>query len=236
MEINPTCDLIQTDLFYYDFKSCYYKLSESVYFDLEGIDKTNKAERNIALGKQQIDNPALQQFLSDSADSLVDYYLFQNGVLPEEIILKQRDGFIISRMLDDNNSMMKLDMREHISLMIITLDRQKYITISQDGLSIKGMRNKYPGIEKFFNKFKKINPYSKSGLFKQLKKIKEDFLNDEDLDTFLIEKGDKKLLITKKLGLIEAKSKSIKLSSIDKQKYYDMYLRDFIEPLILYYF
>jgi hypothetical protein len=236
MDINQTCDLIQTDLFSYDFKSCYYKLSESIYYDLEGIDKTNKAERNIALGKQQIDNPALQQFLADSADSLVDYYLFQNGILNDEVILKQRDGFIISRMLDDNKSMMKIDMREHINLMIIALDRQKYITVSRQGVSIRGMRNKYPGIEKVFDKFKKINLYNKKGLFKQLKRIKEDFFNEEDLDVFLIEKGDKKLLMTKRMGLIEAKTGDINPKSIDKQKYYDMYIRDFIDPIILYYF
>ena len=236
MDINTKCDLVQKDVYLYDMKSCYYKISETVFYDLRGIDKDDKEARNIALGKEQIDNPNLQKFLADEADSIIDYYLHENGILPEDIILRQRDGFIINQLLIDNNSLMKIDLREHICTMIITLDRKKYLTISDQGVTVKGMPNKYEGIDKFYNKLQNLNLFSKKGLFKQLKKLKEEFFSTTDINVFLIKRGDKDLLITKRAGLIEVKSKNILLKAIDRQKYYDLYLRDFIDPLILYYF
>ena len=233
MNINPLSQLFLTDLYFYDIRSCYYEIAKSAYYDLGGIDKDDKVGRNIALGKQQINNENFQKYLQESADSIIDYYLFTNGILPEEVIVRQRDGFILTKMLADNDSMMKIDFREHILYMIITLDRKKFLTVSDKEVSVKGVPNNYPGMEKVYNKFSALNIYNKKGLFKQLHKIKEYILNCEDINVFIIEKNDKKLLITKRLGLVEIRKGEFLTKAVDKEKYYNFYLKEFMESLIL---
>jgi len=238
MNINQTCPLVLQDLYFYDIKSCYYQLSEAANFNLEGIDKDNKVERNIALGMEQIDNPNFQKYLQETSESIIDYYLFENRITDSEVILKQRDGFIITRLLDDNNSVMKLDFREHINWFIMTTDRSKYMTISDDvGVTVKGMPNQYSGIQKIYEKFKDLNFYHKKGLFKQLKNLKNDFFLSEDMDIFMIEKNKSKLIISKRHGLLEIKEGvTFSGKTIDRQKYYDLYLREFIDSLILQFY
>ena len=238
MQLNKTSPFILHDLYFYDIKSCYYQLSQTINFEMsEVVDINNKQERNIALGKEQIDNPDLQKFFQETTEGIVDYYLYMNGILEDEIVLRQRDGFIITKMLSDNSSIMKLDFREFINFMIISLDRKKYMTISSDGVTIKGMPNQYPGIHKVYDKFKNLNFYNKKVLFKQLKKLKEWFLEEQDLSLFSIDKADKKIIITKKFGLLEIKPGiKIDTNSVDRHKYYELYLKDFIDPIFLYFY
>ena len=238
MNINQTCPLVLQDLYFYDIKSCYYQLSEAANFNLEGIDKDNKVERNIALGMEQIDNPNFQKYLQETSESIIDYYLFENRLSVDEIILKQRDGFIITRLLDDNSSVMKIDFREHVNWFIMTPDRTKYMTISDDiGVTVKGMPNQYTGIQKMYDKFKDLNFYNKKGLFRQLKSLKDGFFTSEDMDVFTIVKDGKKLIISRRHGLLEIKpGLAFSGRTVDKQKYYDLYLREFIDSLILQFY
>jgi hypothetical protein len=233
MNINVLSPLFLTDLYFYDIRSCYYEIAKSAYYDLEGIDKDDKTKRNIALGMKQVDNENFQKYLQESADSIIDYYLFENGVEPEEIIVRQRDGFILTRLLDDNKSMMKIEFREHIHYMIITLDRKKFLTTSDQGVTIKGMPNNYPGIEKVYNMFSKLNIYNKKGLFRQLDKIKNYVLTSDDIDLYIIEKNNKRLLITERMGVVELKTGNYITKGIDRKKYYNLYIKEFVNSLIL---
>jgi len=234
MNINLNCPLFLKDLYSYDIKSCYYEIANQAYYDLNGIDKHNKSERNIELGKLQITNPNLQKYLQETADSIIDYYIFNNNLIEENIIVRQRDGFIITKLLKDNDSIMKLDFREHISFMLITLDRRKYITVSeQNGVTVKGVPNNYTGIMKVYDKFKNLNMYNKKGLFKQLSKLKQYIFECDDIDVFTIDKNDKKLLLIKKYGVIEIKKGVYSTKSIDREKYYQFYIKEFVDSLIL---
>ncbi len=233
MNINIQSPLFLTDLYFYDIRSCYYEIAKSAYYDLGGIDKDDKVERNIALGKEQIGNENFQKYLQESADSIIDYYLFTNGIQHEEIVVRQRDGFILTRMLHDNDSMMKIDFREHISFMIITPDRKKFLTVSDDDVSVKGVPNNYPGMETVYEKFKFLNIYNKKSLFRQLNKLKGFVLSCEDIGVFAIDKNDKKLIITNHYGVLELRKGSYSTNTVDKQRYYDLYLKEFVESLIL---
>ena len=62
MNINIQSPLFLTDLYFYDIRSCYYEIAKSAYYDLGGIDKDDKVERNIALGKEQIGNENFQKY------------------------------------------------------------------------------------------------------------------------------------------------------------------------------
>lgn len=233
MKINESSPLFLTNLYFYDITSCYYNIAKSAYYDLAGIDETNKTERNIALGKEQIDNENFQKYLQESADAIVDYYLFNNGISKEDIIVRQRDGFIITKMLQDNDSVMKIDFREYINFMVVSLDRKKFLYTTDSTTTVKGVSNVYTGIEKIYNMYGNLSIYNKKSLFRQLQRIKELVLSGEDLSNYIINKNGKKLLISKN-GLLEIHN-GIKISNklIDTQKYYDLYIKEFNESLIL---
>ena len=73
MQLNKTSPFILHDLYFYDIKSCYYQLSQTINFEMsEEVDINNKQERNIALGKEQIDNPDLQKFFQETTEGIVD--------------------------------------------------------------------------------------------------------------------------------------------------------------------
>lgn len=236
MNISQSCNLFLTDLYFYDISSCYYQIAQSVFYNLEGIDKNDKTARNIALGKEQINNEAFSSFLLSSAESIVSYYLEENRVGDDEIVLVQKDGCILTRLLKENEFFIKMDFREHINFMIISLDRKKFLYVSEQEVTVKGMPNRYPGIDQIYDKFKNLNLYNKKGLFKQLQKIKDLVVNGEDFSTYKIVKGEKNLVITKSYGIMEVEEGvKFKIKDIDREKYYDLYIREFMEPLQLHF-
>jgi hypothetical protein len=127
-------------------------------------------------------------------------------------------------------------LRDHINFMIITLDRNKFLYVSDQRVTIKGLANRYDALNKVFNQFAKLNFYNKKVLFKQLQKIKDSVIDGEDLDFYTIVKGDKKLLITKKHGVVEiGQGIKLKTKDVDREKYYDLYFKEFMESLLLHF-
>ena len=237
MKINHNCDLVLSDLYYYDIRSCYYQLAKSVYFDLGGIDENDKEARNIALGKKQIDNENFSTFLRDTSEGLVEYYLSDNNIQQDEIIVIQTDGCVLTRMLRESEFEIKPDLQEHITLMIITPDRRKFLHVSDKGVTVRGLPNRYKELDKVFERFKKLNVYNKKILFKQLNQIKEFVIDQDNPELYIITKGDKKLVITKKHGVMEVgKRVSIDVSRIDTQKYFEVYFKEFLDSIFLHFY
>jgi hypothetical protein len=236
MQLSKTCDLFLKDLFFYDIRSCYYQIANSVSYDLGDIEVDNKEQRNIAIGKEQIGNPGLTDYFANTASATVNYYLTKNNVKPEEIILTQRDGCIVTKLLNQDGSFMNMDLRAHYNFMIITPDRKKYLAASDEEVTVKGVPNKYDKLDKVYNKFKDLNFYDKKQLFKQFKRIKELVTESDDSMLYIIERDLDKFVIYRKHGIIQLKGNSdISTKGIDKQKYYDLYFSEFMQVLFLYF-
>ena len=76
----------------------------------------------------------------------------------------------------------------------------------------------------------------KKGLFKQLQKIKDDIVEGEDFSIYKIVKGEKNLVLTNTYGIMEVESGvKFNIKDIDREKYYDLYIREFMEPLQLHF-
>jgi hypothetical protein len=234
MAINQTCPLIIHDLFSYDIVSAYPTIMNSLNWDFKGVDLDDKAARNISIGKAQINNENLSGFLMNSADQLVNFYLSENNISDDEIIITQRDGFIIKQMLDNNDEFIKMEFRGCIDFIIINMDRTMYLAISDDIIDIKGLPHNYPYLKKIYKKFIDLNFYNKKVLFSQLNSIKYDVLNGLDKKLYLIPRGDRFSVVTKSIGTIEISDEGIiNIDEIDKYKYYKHYFKPFLDAIYL---
>lgn len=236
--INTACPLILQDLFFYDFKSAYPRIMESIGYDFGDIDLNDKPARNKAIGIAQIDNPNLSSFLMDSVDQLLNFYLKENGIKDEDIIISQRDGFILTKLLYTSDVLMELDFRGHINLVIISPDRQKYIAFHDDGIiDVKGLRNYYPELNVIYQKFSKLNMFNKKTMYKQLSQIKDFVFTCSDKKIFMVEMNDSYFVQTNNLGVIEVQNSSyFKLKNIDREKYFDHYIKEFLQSIHLEFF
>jgi len=232
--INQTCKLVIRDLYSYDIKSCYPQILSNQFFDFGDTDLNNKSERNVNIGKAQIGNENLSSFLMQSADKLTDFYLKENNIEDEDIIITQRDGFIIRKMLETNDEFIKMEFRGRIDYLIISLDRSKYLAVSDDEVDVKGMPHKYDILDEVYKMFANLNFYDKKVLFTQMQNIKDFVLQKQDKRFFMIPKEDKFVIITNKMGSLEIKDESIfSIDDVDKKKYYNYYFKEFLDPIFL---
>ena len=156
MKINNKCPLVLTNLYFYDFKSCFPNLLKNINYEFEGIDLDNKLERNIHIGTIQKDNEELQSYLNNTTELLLQHYLDINDISEDEIIISQRDGFIIKNQLKITDDFMKLDLREMIDVLIITPDRKKFIYFNDKEVIIKGVSHMYDKLYTAYNLFKRF--------------------------------------------------------------------------------
>jgi len=235
MKINERCSLILYQLYFYDFKSCYPTLLKNIGYKFESA-LNNKLQRNIEIGKLQKDNKDIYEFLSSSTDSLIEYYLEENNVDEKDIILVQKDGFIIKHEITKTSDFMKLDLREILDVMIITPDRKKYIWWNENKIDVKGVVNFYDRLLDVFKLFKKMTFCNKKMLFKQMEYIKNFILNQTDKEFFLIDKDGVKIIQTKNGPIRINSTSSFSIDNIDKEKYFNHYIKEFLDAIYLTYY
>lgn len=232
--INQDCGLILRDLYSYDIQSAHASILQKQNFDFKDIDLENKTQRNIFIGQQQIGNENLSQFLIESVDSLVKYYLQENDISDDEIIIVQKDGCILKRMLDNNDDFIELKYRGYIDFLIFTPDRKKYLYLSDGKIIVKGMPHFYDELNKVYQLFANISFYDKSFLFEQLENIKQEFLNSDNKKLFLIPKEEKSFVISTYKGDIETKdTEMISMNQINRDRYFSHYIKDFLNSIFL---
>ena len=54
--INQTCPLVLRDLYYYDIVAAFPTIVQKQDYDFGNVDLSNKQERNMFIGKEQINN------------------------------------------------------------------------------------------------------------------------------------------------------------------------------------
>jgi hypothetical protein len=238
INVSPTCDLVLSNLFFYDFQSCYYTILENIGWSLEGIEKNDKTKRNIQLGILQKNNPQLSKFLIESSESLVEHYIKINNLKEKEVILKQRDGLISSRKLDNIDQTMPISLRSIILRMIITLNRNQYLAIHSTGeVEVKGISNK-PEDVGFYQLFKNLDFTNKKQLFHGLEKIRQTVLNSKNIMWFTEEKEDMYLVRIIGEGIVKINRSSIKFigtDDIDKNYTWINFIWPFAESCIIHF-
>lgn len=232
--INQTCPLLLKDVYSYDIQAAYPSILSKQNYNFKDINLNDKTERSIFLGKQQIDNSNLSEFLTESVNSLVRYYLQENNVSEEETITIQKDGFIITKMLNITDEFITMQFREMIDFLIITPDRKKFLYSSNDKITVKGISFYYSELNKIYQMFSCLNFYEKSMLFGQMENIKNQVLQSDDKSLFLIPKDEKSFIVSTYKGNIEIKDPDmISLSDINKNQYFDHFFKEFLQSIFL---
>lgn len=232
--INSDCSLLIRDLYSYDIKAAHPSILQSQHFDFGKIDLTNKLERNIFIGKTQIDNSNLSNFLNTSVESLMKFYFLENNITESEIITIQKDGCILKRMLDNNDEFIPIAYRGFIDFLIITPDRQKFLYCSDDEITVKGISHYYKELDSVYKLFANLNFYDKSSLFGQLENIKNKILQSDNKKLFMIPKDESSFIISTLDGDIVIKDPDyISIDKIDKNKYFNHFFKEFLNSIYL---
>jgi len=210
---------------------------ERLGFDMSQIPKDDKQERNTQIGKLMRDNPRLTAALRNTTESTISSYLTLNGISEDDLILRAYDGFVSSKLLEKTTSQyIPLELRHVFEYMVIASNRQKFIAWGGESI-IKGVPHRYEAMDKMFTKLLLLRNTDKEATFTRLQKIKDEVVIGDDKALFCIPIKNKKFIIFLKgygeTEISESLVNLIDISDIDKQRYYDFYLRPFCESIVL---
>ena len=236
MNINKKCSLFLRDLYSYDISACHYTILQKLGFDLREIDKDNKEKRNIQIGQIMAKNPRMTTLLRSSTESTINEYLVRNNIKEEDLIVRQYDGIITTKILKNTMDMLPLEFKGTFPVFIISSDRQKFITLEGLNVLIKGVSNRYSEMDKMYLKLVKINYASKEMVFKGLESIKQEILTSDNNYLYCIESDDKYNIFLKGYGqttIARSLARILDPNDIDREWYFNHYLRPFTESITI---
>jgi len=231
MDINKNCKLFLRGVYLYDISSCHYVILEKLGFDISKIDKDDKEKRNTQIGLAIRDNPRLGSMLRSITTSTIDEYLKENNISENDIILRQYDGILLIKRLTITKGHIPLDLQKFFDMFIISIDRSCYLGFTSDSITIKGISSRYQKMDEVYRKLSRINYNSKESVFKGLEEVRKLIFNTDDIMLFCIESDeDRYSVFLKQYGEIEVSKSTARLldmNEIDRQKYFDFYLKPF---------
>ena len=226
------------DIYLYDIVSCHYSILEKAGFDVSFLEKDNKKKRNIQIGLLMKDNPRYTSLLRNTTNSIIDEYISINKLKDEEIVTRQYDGIIVTRPLYETKLTIPLALQSNIMIFISSLKRNSYISYDGNTTSIKGVPNRYKVIDSLYHQFlTATNFVNKSSVFKQLQKLKDLFLESTNTNLFCIPINDNSFVVyLKEFGDIKISkqtSKMLDIDDIDKEWYFNFYIKPFAQSIVL---
>lgn len=233
--INRNCHLIMRDLYSYDIVAAFPTIMSRQFYDFKGVSLSDKNQRNLFIGKEQISNPQLSSFLNESVKSLTDYYLRVNEVNEDQVIFRQKDGFILTTKLAKTDDYIEMKYRGMIDLMIIDTNRTAMIYFDDMGnMSVKGVKHYYRALDKIYSRFLTLNFYDKKTLFQQLEFLKNKVLKPSDVSLYGVELDGSYVFMLKGEKAIRVKDISfINPQDIDTRKYFNFYFKIFFDSIYL---
>jgi len=233
--INKNCSLILRDLYSYDIVAAFPTIMSRQFYDFKGISLTDKAQRNLFIGKEQIGNPQLSSFLNESVKSLTDYYLRVNEIKDDQIIFRQKDGFILTTKLAKTSDYIEMKYRGMIDLMIVDTNRTAMVYFDDVGeISVKGVRHYYKALDKIYKKFLTLDLYDKRTIFYQLEALKNKILKPTDISLYGVQKDDWYTFMLKGEKAIRVKDFSyVNPKEIDTRKYFNFYFKIFFDSIYI---
>jgi len=239
MKINENCKLVLRDLYLYDIEACHYTIMGKLSLDLNHIDREDKTKRNIQIGQMMRKNPRLTSLLRSTTRSVINEFISINKIEKNDIILRQYDGIIISKILRITDTHhIPLNIRKHFQIFISSVDRRKYIALdSKQNVIIKGIPLRYKRIDEIYKRICNINFVRKESIFRNLQKIKDSIINSKDPKLFAIPlKNGKFSIFLKEYGQIEVSSSILKImdtDDIDKVRYFKHYIEPFTKSIVI---
>ncbi len=241
MKINKNLKLIMKDLYLYDIEACHYNIMKHLNLDISELDENDKTGRNIQIGKMMKKNPRLTSVLRNTTRSVIDEYIRRNNVQEDEIVIRQYDGLILTRGLQETNiGQIPLDRRKFYQIFIASIDRTKYISLDNElKTTIKGIPFRYPHMDAIYERICKLNFAKKGAIFRGLQNIKDSFLNSNDTKLFGVPlKGGKFNIFLIRYGEMQVSGQTLKImdpDDIDKERYFNFYIIPFTKSIVYEY-
>ena len=205
---------------------------------MDGINYKNKLERNIQIGQLMKQNPRISSLLRATTKAIIDDYITKNNVKPNEIILRQYDGIILTRLLDYTNiGHILLERRETYQKFIASIDRHKYIALDSNfKLIVKGVSYRYKEMDKIYLQLCNILDFNKVQLFYHLQKLKDQFFSSNDIKLFGIPTINNSVIVfLKGYGEIIVSLPTLKImdpKDIDREQYFNFYIEPFVKSIV----
>lgn len=238
MKINENLKLILKDLYLYDIEACHYNIMKQLGMDMSKLDENDKTGRNIQIGQMMRKNPRLTSVLRNTTRSIIDEYIRRNNIQDDEIVIRQYDGLILTRGLQETHTGdIPLNRRKFYQVFIASIDRSKYISLDNSHkTSIKGVPFRYSHIDRVYEAICKLNFAKKGAIFRGLQNIKDHFLNSEDTKLFGVPlKNGKFNIFLKRYGEMQVTEQTLKImdsDDIDKKRYFDFYITPFTKSIV----
>jgi len=240
VNINKECKLFLRDVQLYDISSCHYQIIKRLGYNTSQIPVDDKLARNTYIGMMMRDNPRLAPILRSITTSTIDEYILINDIKPHEIITRQYDGFITTRVLDRNKITqgLPLEWQASIVYMLISSDRKSFLTLDANNeVSIKGIPFRYKAMDKMLERLIRLTSYPRTSLFIGMQELKNEILTSEDPTLYCIPTTEEKSnVFLKGYGEIQVSQTLVKImdtSDIDKERYYEFYIRPFAESILI---
>jgi hypothetical protein len=224
------------DLYYYDIVSAFPTIMQNQNFNFGDLDLSNKEARNIFIGKKQIQNKNLSIFLNESVKNLTDFYLSINEINDDDVVYRQKDGFIITKPLVKNDMYIEMTLRHTLPILFIDTSKTLICYINESNeIEVKGIRNYYDKLMDVYKRFFDLNFYDVSVLTRQLQIIKDDFVNSKDKLMFGINGDDIQYTFILKNGkkIRTFDPDFVELNEIDRYKYFDYYFKPFMDAIFM---
>lgn len=238
MKLNQNLKLILRNIYSYDISACHYNILKNYGFDLSEINKDDKTKRNIQIGYMMRDNPRITELLRGTTESLIEEYLKKNEIKEEELVIRQYDGFLVTRPLHTTQiGGMPLDLRNQFLVFISSIKRNSYIAIDKNmNVKIKGIPYRYDKMDEMYKKICNAAISGKETVFKNLQKIKDEIMTSKDPFLYGIPVGERKFNVFLKFyGEIEVNEQILKimdLTDIDRAEYFKFYLDPFTKSIV----
>lgn len=198
----------------------------------------NKKVRNIEIGLLQNRVPALKDYLKVMVENVMDYYITINGLTIDDIIVRQKDGIVVSKQMKEHTKSLNLEFREHILKCIITTDRRKYLKINSEGkVECLGVPNKPMNLS-FLEMFRNLNFSNKKKLAMGLEIMRQTILKSSNKQWFVRNKDDTHVIVPliggEQLILSKLNLTQIESDEIDRELTWNSIVWPFVESIMLY--
>lgn len=227
----------------YDIPSCHYNILKNSGYDVTHIPTDDKLARNSTIGMMMRRDKKLTKFLRSTTESIIDYYIADNHITEDDLLLRQYDGFYVTRKLvlrHDPKHPAHLEEQCFYDTFLFSICRTMYMgySIQSDRFLIKGVPNNYPTMIELYKKFIGFNFLSKQRLSSTLAYFKEMVLTSQNKNLYFIPideiSTDFKVFI-KDFGESIVKGRSLNmvhLDEIDRKKYFQIYLEPFFKAIV----
>jgi hypothetical protein len=223
----------------YDIPACHYNILKNSGFDVSHLPVDDKFERNKLIGLMMRDDKNLTKFLRQTTIKVIDYYIETNEIKKSELLLRQYDGLYTTKKLCLKHNPIfpiKLELKNFYPIFLFSICKTMYIASDdKNNLLVKGVPDKYPEIENFYQQLLTINYLSKKSISVSLNMLKEKLFSDDNLALFLIPNDRGFKLYLDDFGEMIISKKAIKMvdiNEIDKYQYFSLYLEPFFKAIV----